>query len=446
MARSPTKRVNVAVSRIIPPILLGVVIYASYVVTKPLCIDYLFYPKQYYNRSPQVGAGVAILVIYYILLIFLIATYLRLLYNVVWDPGYLPRGAQCLQAQEEGHAKGHRRRRHRRKGGRKGTKETEKADGSELDLERGLEYDIGGMAFPLDNAGLESFYTKDVFVCQPDGRPPYCSSCCQFKTDRTHHCREVERCVRKMDHYCPWVGGVVSETSFKFFIQFVFYTAVYCIFALIVTAYYTAQLKRSTGRINAHWAVGIGLSAFFGIFSFSMTISAVQLSSQNLTTIENLSRRSAVWTLAIRIPEHLLSKLNPDSESSWAPTFATISYPLTPTPPSQETQNKPSPSNQRHVFAILQTQPGENPFDLGSWTKNLQQVMGFSVAEWLLPFKQSPCANHSSLESAFALGPVVDRLKRDAGLEPGPMPEEDSSKREGHERKKRRKHRRHRRS
>lgn len=166
-------------------------------------VDYLFRPK-HYNRSPQVGAGVAIIVIYYLLLIPLLATYLRLLYNVVWDPGYLPRGAQCLQAQEEDQPKGRRRRRHRRKGGRKGTEETEKADGIDLDLERGLEYDIGGKAFPLDDSGLESFYTKDVFVCQPDGRPPYCSSCCQFKTDRTHHCREVERCVRKMDHYCPW--------------------------------------------------------------------------------------------------------------------------------------------------------------------------------------------------------------------------------------------------
>lgn len=78
--------------------------------------------------------------------------------------------------------------------------------------------------------------------------------------------------------------------------------------------------------------------------------------------------------------------------------------------------------------------------------KNLQQVMGFTVGEWLLPFKQSPCANHSSLENAFALGPVVSRLKREAGLEAGPAGEEtegDSADREGHERK-RRKHRRHR--
>lgn len=40
------------------------------------------------------------------------------------------------------------------------------------------------------------------------------------------------------------VGGVVSETSFKFFIQFVVYTTVFCAFVLIVTAIYTAELVR----------------------------------------------------------------------------------------------------------------------------------------------------------------------------------------------------------
>lgn len=41
------------------------------------------------------------------------------------------------------------------------------------------------------------------------------------------------------------VGGVVSETTFKFFIQFVGYTAIYCIFVLIVTAYFTAEVRRN---------------------------------------------------------------------------------------------------------------------------------------------------------------------------------------------------------
>jgi palmitoyltransferase len=68
---------------------------------------------------------------------------------------------------------------------------------------------------------------------------------------------------------------VVSEKSFKFFIQFVFYTAVFCAFVLIVLAIFTAELRREvslrpqmfeacadrskTGDVNPHWAIGLGL-------------------------------------------------------------------------------------------------------------------------------------------------------------------------------------------
>ena len=47
------------------------------------------------------------------------------------------------------------------------------------------------------------------------------------------------------------VGGVVSETSFKFFIQFVFYTAVFCAYSLIVCAVFIAELKREVSAIFA---------------------------------------------------------------------------------------------------------------------------------------------------------------------------------------------------
>lgn len=36
----------------------------------------------------------------------------------------------------------------------------------------------------------------------------------------------------------------MSETSFKFFIQFVAYTCIFCTFALIVSAYFTAEIRR----------------------------------------------------------------------------------------------------------------------------------------------------------------------------------------------------------
>jgi palmitoyltransferase len=148
-----------------------------------------------------------------------------------------------------------------------------------------------------------------------------------------------------------------------------------------------------------------------------MTLSSIQLAMLNITTIENLNRRSIVWTLAIRVPEHLLTRLWV-ADSPWAPTFRMVSYPPEP-PVSTQPPNDPS-TTERHVFAILHTLPGENPFDLGSSLKNIQQVMGYSLADWLLPLKHSPCADHSSPESAFALGPVVTRIKQEAGLEPSP--------------------------
>ena len=61
-----------------------------------------------------------------------------------------------------------------------------------------------------DSPGLEDFYNKNVFVCEGDGRPIWCSMCLIWKPDRSHHCREVDRCVRKMDHYCPWQVVTVS--------------------------------------------------------------------------------------------------------------------------------------------------------------------------------------------------------------------------------------------
>lgn len=113
----------------------------------------------------------------------------------------------------------------------------------------------GGVAFPLDENGQEEFWMKDIYVCQDDGRPAYCSTCCQFKTDRSHHNRDADRCVRKLDHFCPWVGGVVSESSYKFFLQFVIYTAFFTCFCLIVLAIFVAEHRADVSSSLAHIAL-----------------------------------------------------------------------------------------------------------------------------------------------------------------------------------------------
>lgn len=39
MATRAQKRTNIVVARVVPPVLLGIVTYASYAITKPLCSE-----------------------------------------------------------------------------------------------------------------------------------------------------------------------------------------------------------------------------------------------------------------------------------------------------------------------------------------------------------------------------------------------------------------------
>ena len=42
--------------------------------------------------------------------------------------------------------------------------------------------------------------------------------------------------------------------------------------------------------------------------------------------------------------------------------------------------------------------------------------MGEHWYDWFLPVKNSPCSRHGGGESLFEIGPVVDRMRKDAGI------------------------------
>lgn len=354
-------------------------------------MDYLL-PKR--SSGYDVSAAIAILVLYFIGLVMVAWSYIRILYTIRTNPGYVPLGPatekQNLDNQDV---------------------EMEAGRGSPTSPPRqsvaGEPYSENGSDAPgapessLDAPGLEEFYTKDMFVCEADGRPRWCSTCQAWKPDRAHHNGSAaDRCFKKEDHFCPWVGGMVCLTNFKFFVQFTTYATFHTAFVVGVMAYYVNQTR---GRdMDPQWAVLLGVASFFCLFALGMSVTATHSTCVALTGVEQLGHLSRKYFLAVHVPkgENGMPKIGgSETEVGGVQTqsLVTVVYPGDRT------------------FVVLQTQPGDRPWDLGSPLANWKEVMGNNVMDWLLPLKMSPCCNEDG-RTFFRFGPAVDRLLERHGL------------------------------
>lgn len=63
-----------------------------------------------------------------------------------------------------------------------------------------------------------------------NGSVRFCEKCKIIKPDRAHHCSVCSCCVLKMDHHCPWVNNCVNFYNYKYFVLFLGYALVYCLY------------------------------------------------------------------------------------------------------------------------------------------------------------------------------------------------------------------------
>nr|XP_054112683.1 palmitoyltransferase ZDHHC20 isoform X14 [Callithrix jacchus] len=128
----------------------------------------------------------------------------------------------------------------------------------------------------------------------------YCEKCQLIKPDRAHHCSACDSCVLKMDHHCPWVNNCVGFSNYKFFLLFLLYSLLYCLFvAATVLEYFikfwTLCRRKSTEscpkneltdtRAKFHVLFLFFVSAMFFISVLSLFSYHCWLVGKNRTTI-----------------------------------------------------------------------------------------------------------------------------------------------------------------
>ena len=131
-----------------------------------------------------------------------------------------------------------------------------------------------------------------------------CTKCCSIKPDRAHHCSVCQRCIRKMDHHCPWVNNCVGERNQKYFVLFTLYIALMSFHALFMA------LNHFIGCIGSDWKDCPAFSPpatiifllflmfeglLFALFTSIMFGTQVSAIWYDETGIESLKKEEATW-------------------------------------------------------------------------------------------------------------------------------------------------------
>ncbi|KAM3857340.1 palmitoyltransferase ZDHHC3 [Diretmus argenteus] len=135
-----------------------------------------------------------------------------------------------------------------------------------------------------------------------------CSRCETYRPPRAHHCRVCQRCIRRMDHHCPWINNCVGELNQKYFIQFLFYTGMASLYSmmLVVSAWvWRIRSEREGGAgeekegeetpskhlIVAHYIILLVESVLFGVFVLVIFYDQLVSIITDETPIEQMKNR-----------------------------------------------------------------------------------------------------------------------------------------------------------
>jgi DHHC palmitoyltransferase len=116
-----------------------------------------------------------------------------------------------------------------------------------------------------------------------------CERCALVKPERARHCSISRRCVKRFDHYCPWINNCVGYENHAHFYRFTFWTMLLCSIsiAMLVLRIWIRDERWTLQPIDGAGAPAAFLCLMGGSFTLSMCFMHTQLLASNRTTLEH---------------------------------------------------------------------------------------------------------------------------------------------------------------
>ncbi|TNM98673.1 hypothetical protein fugu_013237 [Takifugu bimaculatus] len=131
-----------------------------------------------------------------------------------------------------------------------------------------------------------------IFTRAQSGAIRFCDRCQVLKPDRCHHCSVCETCVLKMDHHCPWVNNCVGFSNYKFFLLFLSYSILYCVFIATTVCQYFLKFwvgELPNGRAKFHVLFLMFVAVMFFVSLMFLFSYHCWLVAKNRSTLEAFS-------------------------------------------------------------------------------------------------------------------------------------------------------------
>lgn len=158
--------------------------------------------------------------------------------------------------------------------------------------------DPGTVPLSKQRVDFTEFHSKTQIEREKD-EWTVCSRCETYRPPRAHHCRICKRCIRRMDHHCPWINNCVGERNQKYFLQFLVYVGALSIYSvcLVVSSWVTPcdncpneNLPEAQARM-LHCVLLLLESALFGLFVIAIMFDQLSAIFSDETAIEAIQNR-----------------------------------------------------------------------------------------------------------------------------------------------------------